>query len=113
VIHRASARFWRNYRALPEEIRKLADRCFSLLKADVAHPSLHFKKVEGFQSVRVGLHYRALAIDADDGDIVWFWIGSHAEYDSLLGRSSTGRTARRTGPSHPRKVAPTRRRFRR
>jgi hypothetical protein len=26
----------------------------------------------------------ALAIEVDDG-LVWFWIGSHAEYDQLLG----------------------------
>ena len=110
MTHRASARFWRSYRALPAEIRKLADRCFALLKADAAYPSLHFKKVGAFQSVRVGLHYRALAVDADDGDIVWFWVGSHAEYDALLGRSPAAQTSRRTGSSHPRKVAPTRRR---
>ena len=84
MTHRASARFWRSYRALPGEVRKLADRCFALLKADAAHPSLHFKRVGAFQSVRVGLHYRALAVDADDGDIVWFWVGSHAEYDKLV-----------------------------
>jgi hypothetical protein len=29
------------------------------------------------------LHYRALAIE--DGDaFVWFWIGTHAEYDQLI-----------------------------
>ena len=110
MTHRASARFWRSYRALPGEVRKLADRCFALLKADPAHRSLHFKKVAAFQSVRVGLHYRALAVDADDGDIVWFWIGSHAEYDALLGRPSAGQTSRRTSATHLRKVAPTRRR---
>jgi len=35
-------------------------------------------------SVRIGLHYRALAIE-DDEDLLWIWIGSHAEYDRLLG----------------------------
>jgi hypothetical protein len=32
----------------------------------------------------VGAHYRALAVDAPDG-ILWFWIGSHAEYDRIAG----------------------------
>jgi len=41
------------------------------------------KKVGQFWSVRIGLHYRALAVE-DDGDLAWFWIGSHAEYDQLL-----------------------------
>lgn len=34
-------------------------------------------------SVRIGKGWRALASEEADG-FVWFWIGSHAEYDSLL-----------------------------
>jgi hypothetical protein len=34
-------------------------------------------------SVRIGLHYRALGLKEDD-TIIWFWIGSHAEYDKLI-----------------------------
>jgi hypothetical protein len=29
------------------------------------------------------LRYRALAIEADD-TYLWFWIGSHADYDRLI-----------------------------
>jgi hypothetical protein len=54
-----------------------------LLKDDPKHPSLHLKKVDRFWAVRVGAHYRALAIEVDDG-LLWFWIGSHADYDALL-----------------------------
>lgn len=80
--HRASPRFWGCYHALPAEVRRLADRCYELLRQDPHHPSLHFKKVGRFWSVRLGLHYRALAVE-DGQDVVWFWIGSHAEYDRL------------------------------
>jgi len=45
---------------------------------------LQLKKIGRFWSVRVGLRYRALAVEADD-DLVWFWIGSHADYDDLVG----------------------------
>lgn len=31
-----------------------------------------------------GSHHRALAVEAADG-LVWFWIGTHADYDELLG----------------------------
>jgi hypothetical protein len=34
--------------------------------------------------VRVGLRYRALAVEVDDG-CLWFWIGSHADYGKLIG----------------------------
>ncbi|HZP83350.1 MAG TPA: hypothetical protein VFB21_17030 [Chthonomonadaceae bacterium] len=81
--HFASPRFWQLYCALPEEVRELADRSYALLKADPTHPSLHFKKIGSLWSVRVGLHYRALAVEREEG-LVWFWIGTHAEYDRLL-----------------------------
>jgi hypothetical protein len=83
VTHRASRRFWDCYRDLPPDIQRLADEYYKLLKSDERHPSLHFKKVGRFRSVRVGLHYRALGVE-DGEDIVWFWIGHHAEYDRLL-----------------------------
>ncbi len=82
--HRASTRFWRCYRQLPNDVQRLADRCDELLRQDYRHPSLHFKKVGRFWSVRVGLHYRAVAVE-HEADLVWFWIGSHADYDKLLG----------------------------
>jgi hypothetical protein len=74
--------FWVAYNALPETIRKLADKNYALLKADPQHPSPHFKRVGPYWSVRVGLRYRALAVDIDDG-LLWFWIGSHSDYDRI------------------------------
>jgi hypothetical protein len=84
VKHRATPRFWDCYNALPPQVQRLADANYQLLKSDVRHPSLHLKKVGRFWSVRVGLHYRAVAVEAGD-DLVWFWIGHHADYDRLVG----------------------------
>ena len=81
--HFASPQFWRLYRQLSPQVRALADKNFQILKADSKHPSLHFKKIGRLWSVRVGAHYRALGLDRPDG-VVWFWIGSHADYDKLL-----------------------------
>lgn len=81
--HRATPAFWERYRALPREVQDLADRCFARLEDDPLHPSLYFKKVGRLLSARVGLHYRALAVEGPEGP-VWYWIGSHAEYDRLL-----------------------------
>ena len=64
-------------------MRELADKNFELLKTDPQHPSLHFKIVGEYRSVRVGLRYRALGVEVPDG-ISWFWIGTHAEYDRLV-----------------------------
>jgi hypothetical protein len=81
--HLASPAFWQAYTRLPDSVRELADKNYALLKQNPQHPSLHFKKTGRFWSVRVGLRYRALAVEADDA-LVWFWIGSHADYDALL-----------------------------
>nr|WP_210292315.1 hypothetical protein [Rhizobium sp. BK602] len=68
---------------MPQHVRELADRNFELLKANPKHPSLHFKPVGRFWSARVGISWRALAV-ADGDDLIWFWIGSHTDYDKLL-----------------------------
>jgi hypothetical protein len=83
VKHNTTSQFWALYEALPEHIQRLANKNFALLKADPQHPSLHFKKIEDMWSVRVGRSYRALGFDLDGG-ILWFWIGSHADYDKLI-----------------------------
>jgi hypothetical protein len=82
--HHATPEFWACYRGLPASVQKLADRAFAMLKADPRHPSLHFKKVGSFFSARVGLYHRALAVESPDGAL-WFWIGTHADYDKLIG----------------------------
>ncbi|WP_417158754.1 hypothetical protein [Spirulina subsalsa] len=81
--HRATPDFWFHYRQLPQDIQQLADRCYAQLKQNPRYPSLHFKKVGPFWSVRIGLRYRAVAIQENE-DVVWFWIGNHAEYDQIL-----------------------------
>jgi len=81
--HYASPEFWDRYVELPDFIRELADKNYELLKADPKHPSLHLKRVSKYWSVRVGKKYRALGVDVEEG-IVWFWIGTHAEYDKLV-----------------------------
>ena len=82
MTHRASPSFWARYNALPENVQETASKLFDLLKADPRHPSLHFKKVGKYWSVRAGLHHRALGVELSNG-VLWFWIGSHAEYDSF------------------------------
>jgi hypothetical protein len=82
--HYASPRFWALYEALPAEVQVHADKNYALLKENPQYPSLHFKRVGSVWSVRVGPHYRALGHDVTDG-VQWFWIGTHSEYDQLVG----------------------------
>ena len=81
--HHASPDFWARFQALPESVQELAKKNFELLKENPSHPSLHFKRVGNFVSVRVGIAHRALGANVSDG-VLWFWIGSHADYDRLI-----------------------------
>lgn len=81
--HFASPAFWEAYTKLPSSVQALADRNFALLKENPRHASLRLRKVGRFWSVRIGLNHRALAIEVKEG-LIWFWIGSHAEYDRRI-----------------------------
>lgn len=61
----------------------MARQNFELLKTDPRHPSLRFKRVGLYWSVRVDRVYRALGVDSPDG-VVWFWIGPHEDYKRLI-----------------------------
>ena len=87
--HSASTGFWAAYEAMPRDIRHRADKQFALLTANPAHPSLQFKKIgdrdgQEVWSARVTLQYRSLAIKRPGG-FLWFWIGDHKTYDTLVG----------------------------
>ncbi|MBW4574337.1 MAG: hypothetical protein KME08_03540 [Aphanothece sp. CMT-3BRIN-NPC111] len=84
-MHYTTTRFWECYNALPPAVQQTAGQCYELLKVDPSHPSLHFKKVGKYWSVRAGQGYRALGVEVEKG-ILWFWIGTHAQYDRLISK---------------------------
>lgn len=80
--------FWQAYRRLPDHVRRQAQESYRFFVSDPGHPSLDFKRVSQRRpvySVHVSIDYRALGV-LDQGDIVWFWIGAHHEYDRILAR---------------------------
>jgi hypothetical protein len=78
---RGTAEFWRLYRALPAEVRLLAQKNYRLWSANAFHPSLPFKSIgKSGWSVRVGDHYRAVG-KFSGNTLLWEWIGSHESYN--------------------------------
>lgn len=76
------------YELLPENIKTATKQAYKLWKVNPSHPSLSFKLIHNsnpIYSVRIGLSYRALGIK-QKSTVVWFWIGSHAEYDKMIKR---------------------------
>ena len=81
--------FWDAYGRLPDRVRRQAKASYRLFALNPNHPSLDFKRVSQRRpvySVRVSMGYRALGV-LSQGDMVWFWIGPHHEYDRLLRRT--------------------------
>jgi hypothetical protein len=57
-------------------------------KQNPYHPSLQFKPIhpsKPIYSVRIGIGWRAVGVK-DNDTMVWFWIGSHEEYNNLISR---------------------------
>ncbi len=85
---RTTRRFRKAFFRLPTPIKDRAREAYRQFVLDPNHPGLNFKRMrttEPIYSVRVSKDYRALGIRKDD-TLIWFWIGSHAEYDNLLSR---------------------------
>ena len=78
-------RFRKCLEHLPKRIQKQAIENYKLWKKDQEHPSLHFKKIsdKSIFSIRISLGYRALGV-IKDSTMIWFWIGSHSDYDNLI-----------------------------
>ena len=87
MISRARPSFWRAYAALDPRIKLAARQAYQLFSENPEHPSLRFKKLQGYAnvwSVRINEQYRAVG-ERDGDTIEWAWIGSHNEFDSRFG----------------------------
>lgn len=81
----ATARFWKLFAELPAEVQDLAVKKYQLFKQDPHHPSLGFQAKGNVWTVDIGRSYRAIAFRTGN-DLSWFWIGSHEDYNNVLGR---------------------------
>lgn len=74
--------------ALPETMQHQAKNAYQRFRLDPKHNSLNLKQVhpqQSIYSVRISKGYRAVG-KLDDKGMLWFWIGSHSDYDKLLSK---------------------------
>jgi len=79
-------KFREAFAELPADVQNQARQAYRLFIENPHHPSLRFKAIHPSRpiySVRIALNYRAVGIRKDD-DIIWYWVGSHADYDKLI-----------------------------
>ena len=83
---KTTERFRKSFDNLPDKIKEDAKKVFKIWKSNPYLKSLKFKKIhekENLYSVRIGISWRALGIKEND-TMIWFWIGSHNDYDNLI-----------------------------
>ena len=95
MISRRTGRFRDLYDALPERIRHEADEAYARFALDPNAPGLNFERIQGVKiamfSARVNEQYRVLGRGEGADTVVWFWIGTHQDYDKLLNQHRKGR----------------------
>ena len=86
MISKTTRQFRNLMSKLPKDVQRQAKQAYEMFRDNASHPSLRFKTVHTSASVysaRINIDYLALA--TVDGELaIWFWIGSHSEYDKLL-----------------------------
>jgi inorganic triphosphatase YgiF len=89
VISHTTAQFRKMFSELPAEVQSQARRAYRIFRQNPNQPSLRFKPVhptrqfiqrESAQAIEQWESWKATKI-------VWYWIGSHADYDKLLSQS--------------------------
>lgn len=86
MISRTTDEFRKAFDFLPAAIQSKTKSKFKLWIDNPNHQSLRFKQIHNSKpvySIRISIGYRALGVREDD-TIIWFWIGSHSDYDKLL-----------------------------
>lgn len=83
---KTTAQFRKAFTSLPTQVQQQARQAYRQFKQDPWHPSLRFKQVHPtlpIFSARISKSYRAVGVRNEQG-IVWFWIGTHTNYEQLL-----------------------------
>ncbi len=83
---RTTAEFRKSFATLPKQVQEQTRDAYRQFKENPSYPSRRFKKVHPelpIYSARISNNYRAVG-QLDGDTVIWFWVGSHAEYDRLL-----------------------------
>ena len=78
--------FKKSFAKLPDNIKQKAKSVYRIWIKDPHNKVLQFKKIhktKPIYSVRIDINYRVLGIISGN-TIVWFWIGSHSDYDKII-----------------------------
>ena len=79
--------FSANFKRLPQQIQKIANKKVGLFKRNPLHPSLRLHMLKGnlnsFWSISITTSYRIIFERLTNGDIIFISIGKHDIYKNL------------------------------
>ena len=93
-VNRRTRRFHELFAQLPRHIQELAALAFEKFEQDPAHPALRWHQLNethrghhqpGSFSVSINKQYRAIYFVGENGVNVWYWIGTHSDYNHFTG----------------------------
>jgi hypothetical protein len=103
--NKTARQFREQYAGLPKEIQKATRASCVIFDKNPRHPSLHYHELYETKrgqhhpksiSVSVTMQYRAIFV-VRNGKNMWYWIGTHADYEPLyrqkIGRLTSPRQA--------------------
>jgi hypothetical protein len=93
-VNRRTWAFHEMFASLPAQYQQAANDAFQRFLLNPNHPALRSHPLKPTRkgqhwpdsiSVTISMGYRAIYV-VRNGVNVWYWIGSHADYDKLIGR---------------------------
>jgi len=93
--NRTARSFREAFSRLPKRIRDLSREACLEFDRNPDHPSFRHHRLQDNKkgqhkpdsfSVSITMQYRAVYFVGDDGVNVWYWIGTHADFDVFAGR---------------------------
>jgi len=86
MISHVSKQFRNLLAKLPRDVQRQAYEAYKQFQQDPNHPGLNFERIQSrahTYSARVNKDYRVLGT-MRKGEMYWYWIGTHTEYDKLI-----------------------------
>lgn len=93
--NKTTQRFRECYAQLPQRVQRLTRLTAVAFDADPTRSTFRLheltdtsksRHLPGSFSVSVTMGYRAIYTLEESGVRIWYWVGSHADYDTLVGK---------------------------
>ena len=84
ISHRTKS-FKKLYEKLPEFVKENAKKSYKSWLKNPYNSQIKFENIyKNYWSASIGYSYRAIGKMIESDTVLWFWIGSHEDYNHLI-----------------------------